>query len=191
MVNQFDKGCRLSQRVLSRFRGTALLLRSSDNHVKTLLASFRAAPIAQLIKAQLRRPQHVLMGVRSQPAEWVFSKLPFSPLLSYLGDCEVLNAQTCNDPRQRWGNNLGRGGGSPPASQLAELFWDSWHGGKLRQTKVYQFRNGRPIQKPEKARKGTKKYRNTKGYFWMSASIREVKIFLNKMRFSYVSLSEI
>ena len=45
-----------------------------------------------------------------------------SVLLSYLGDCEVLNAQTCNDPRQRWGNILGRGGGSPPASQVAELF---------------------------------------------------------------------
>ena len=36
---------------------------------------------------------------------WAFSKLPFSPLLSYLGDCEDLNAQTCNYSMQRSGNN--------------------------------------------------------------------------------------
>ena len=30
--------------------------------------------------------------------------LPFSSEL-YLGVCEDLNAHTCNDPMQRWGNN--------------------------------------------------------------------------------------
>ena len=108
----------------------------------------RAALIAQLFKAQLRRPQLFWSGFKSRPAEWVF-KLPFSPLLSYLGDCDVLNAQTCNDPRQRWGNNLGRGGGSPPASQLADLFWVSCHrcdGPKC------QFRNIRPTNNRKKAR---------------------------------------
>ena len=79
--------------------------------------------------------------------------------------------QTCTNPRQRWGNNLGRGGGSPPAYQLAELFWDSWHRGELRRTKVYQFSNGRPIQKPEKPEREPKKYRNTNNFFKIGISI--------------------
>ena len=55
------------------------------------------------------------------------------------------------------GNNLGSGGGSPPASQLAVLFWDSWYHGKLRRTKVYQFRkqqtNNNKPENPERAPK--------------------------------------
>ena len=114
----------------------------NNHNLLKLLFGGRAALIAQLIKAQLRRPQPFWPGFKSRQAELVFSKMPFSPLLSYWGDCDVLNAQTCNDPRQRWGNNLGRGGGSPPASQLAELFWVSCHLGKLRRTKV-------PVQKQQ------------------------------------------
>ena len=34
-----------------------------------------------------------------------FPKLPFSPIQSYLGFCDDLNAQTCNDSMQRWGND--------------------------------------------------------------------------------------
>ena len=47
-------------------------------------------------------------GMYMKVCEWVFSKLPFSPLLSSLGFCEELNAQTCNYQMQRWGNNEGR-----------------------------------------------------------------------------------
>ena len=38
------------------------------------------ALIAQLIKAQLQRPQPFWSGFKSWPAEWVFPKLPFRPL---------------------------------------------------------------------------------------------------------------
>ena len=54
-----------------------------------------------------------------------------------------------------------RGGGSPPARQLAELIWVSCHWGKLRQTKVPVQKQETTKRKQKKARKGTKKYRNT------------------------------
>ena len=48
-----------------------------------------------------------------------------------------------------------RGGGSPPASQLAELIWDSCHRGKLWQTKV-------PVQKQQTNKKQKKSPKGTK-----------------------------
>ena len=69
--------------------------------------------IIQLCWIRPSRPQPFFIGVRSRLPEcffkavlvssselYIFSKLCLCPLLSYIGDCEVLNAQTCNDPRQ-------------------------------------------------------------------------------------------
>ena len=96
-----------------------------------------------------------------------FPSCPSVLFLSYLGDCKVLNAQTCNDPKQRWGNNLGRAGGSPPASQLAELFWVSCHREKLWRTKVL-FQKQQTNKNRKSLKREPKNYRNTnfKTYFW-------------------------
>ena len=104
----------------------------------------------------------VLIGVQIPTGGMSFSKLPFSPLLSYLGDCEILKTQNPKPAitQCRGEEILRTGGGSPPASQQAELISISCHRGKLRRTKV-PLQKQQTNKKQKKARKGTKKYRNT------------------------------
>ena len=83
--------------------GSAIFVETStgkrNEYFRGFMKIVRSALIAQLIKAQLqsRSSRSSRFDRGSNPTSGMsFFKLPFSPLLSYLGVCEDLNAQTCN-----------------------------------------------------------------------------------------------